>query len=115
MNRFILNVINDNNVLAAIIASLILVIIVGVCGFFLYRKWFAHKKAIEDKLDEMEASSENKAGTTTKFINLEEMNATSDNQNNELKTKSAKPIENERVLSDNNSLLEKQEDNIKAV
>ncbi len=113
MNSLTLNVINENNVLAGIIASLILLIIVGVCGFFLYRKWFAHKKSVEDKLEEMEVNSENKAGTTTKFVNVESNAVNSDKGSNELNTKTAKPIENREVLSDNNNDLEKQKDDTK--
>ena len=105
MDKLILNVINDNNVLAAVVASLILLIIVGVCGFFLYRKWFAHKKTVEDKLEEMEANAEKNTGTTTKIVGAE-VNATKrEDQGNELNTKTEKPIENKDILGDNKSEL----------
>ena len=57
MNKFVLNAINKNNILAAVIASLILLLIVGVCGYFLARKWFAYKKSVEQKLEEFEEKS----------------------------------------------------------
>ena len=113
MHRIVLNAINKNNTLAAIIAGLILVIIVAVCGFFLARKWFAYKKSIEEKLEELEKGAEEGNTSSTNVDEAKSENSQSTNEGelsksnesanvlmDDLNNTSLKTVENIDVVED---------------
>lgn len=58
MVGLLLNIVNENRIVAAAIAILILVLTAGTCGYFLIRRYLKYRKELNEKLKELKEKEE---------------------------------------------------------